>query len=155
MANKPISNRNIRLGIFLFSTTEILIGSFTFFTAFFSAILGVNTKSATILIFIISTSSISVILGFGILRLKIHAYHMLLFLSTMIILSKILIFANIISLSGELETTIPQNIKSVASIAYHGLILFFFTRKPVKEIFGEKRKVLFSIHFPFKYGHKD
>jgi len=145
--SNPVIKR--KLGITLFAITEILIGSITFLGITLSLLRGTNTKPAAVFLFVLVTAIISTSLGFGILSLKRHALHMLIFLSTIIVFSKLLIFAKIISLSGALETTIPQDIKNLISIFYHTLLIVYFSRKPVKEQFGERRNVLFSINMPF------
>lgn len=141
MTNAPQASKKLNLGILLFAYIEIFIGIITLVSIIFSLILGINTKPPTVLIFVLSTALISASLGIGILKLNRHALHMLVFLSCVIVLSKILIFTNIISLNGALETKIPQDFKNIISIFYHTLVIFYFTRKSVKMRFGERRKV--------------
>lgn len=138
-----------KLGIIIFALIEILIGLITLIAVALSLIQGRSTKPLEVLIFVFTTSSLSTALGFGILRLNLTCYHLLLYFSSIIIFSKILILAKIITLNGALETTIPPLIKNIISILYHSLLIFYFTRKPVKDLFGERRNAIFSIKMPF------
>ncbi|MBM3249963.1 MAG: hypothetical protein FJZ09_03845 [Candidatus Omnitrophica bacterium] len=137
-------------GVVLFGATEVLIGALTLIAVTISLISGKSAKPAEVLIFVLTTSMTSLGLGIGILRQSLHSYHLLLFFSTIVIFSKILIFGRIISLSGALETAIPSGAKNLISILYHALLIFYFTRPKVKEYFGERRDVLFSISLPRK-----
>ena len=138
------------LGILMFGAIEISLGLITFISVILSIILGKPTKPLPVLIFVLITALISSVLGIGILRRNLSCYHLLLFFSTVVILSKILIFAGIISLSGALETSIPAGVKNLISVTYHTLLILYFLRSPVRELFGEKRDVLFSLKSPFR-----
>ncbi|MDD5044024.1 MAG: hypothetical protein PHU91_02610 [Candidatus Omnitrophica bacterium] len=138
-----------RLGIAFFGIIEILIGGITLAAVSLSLIQGTSAKPPEVLAFVIVTSLISLSLGIGVLKHSLHSYHMLLFFATVVILSKVLIFAKIMSLSGELETAIPAHFKNIISIIYHSLLIYFFSRPQVKKEFGERRNVLFSIKLPF------
>jgi len=124
------------LGIILFGIIEILIGAITLIALLISLISGRSTKSFEVLVFVFTTSIISLGLGIGLLRYSLTSYHLLLFLAAVIVLSKILIFANIISLNGALETTIPSPIKNIISIVYHGLLILYFKRPKIKKHFA-------------------
>lgn len=136
-------------GIVLFGITEIIIGATTLGAVMLSVFLGKSAKPAGVLIFVLASSAISVFLGLGVLKRRLSSYHLLLFFSTLILLSKILIFAKIISLSGALETALPQPAKNLISVIYHSCLIFYFTRLSTREQFGEKRGVLFSLKLPF------
>jgi hypothetical protein len=133
----------------IFALAEIIIGSVTLIAVILSLIQGKSTKPPEVLVFVLTTAIISLGLGFGIFRYNLTSYHLLLYLSSIIILSKILIFAKIITLSGELETIIPASLKNVVSILYHGLLIFWFTRKSVREQFGERRNFFSFLKMPF------
>ena len=133
----------------MFALIEILVGSITLIAVILSLIQGRSTKPIEVLIFVLTTATLSTTLGFGILRRNLTCYHLLLYFSSIIIFSKILIFAKIIALSGALETTMPASIKNIVSISYHSMLIFYFTRKAIREEFGEKRNVLFSLKMPF------
>jgi hypothetical protein len=136
-------------GIAVFGLTEVIIGSLTLFAVMLSLLSGTSTKPPEVLIFVLTTSVISLSLGIGIFRKSLHSYHLLLFFSTVIIMSKILIFGKIIFLSGDLETAVPSPIKNIISIIYHSLLILYFIRPAIRKQFGEKRSVLFSLKSPF------
>lgn len=136
-------------GIVLFGLIEIAIGSATLVTVITSLLLGISTKPIEVLIFVLSTAAISLSLGIGILRYNLASYHLMLFFATVIILSKILIFTRIISLSGALGTNVSPTLKNIISVVYHSLLIAYFSRSSVREQFGEKRNVLFSLKMPF------
>jgi hypothetical protein len=96
---------------------------------------GKSTKPPEVLIFVLITAMISMGLGLGILRYNVGCYRTLIFFSLIVILSKILIFANIITLNGALETTVPSSLKNIISLIYHSLLMFYFTRRSVKQHF--------------------
>ncbi len=138
-----------KIWVNIFGLIEVVVGGVSFITIVRSLILGVSIKPLSVLVFILLTAVISFFLGLGILRRSLSAYHYILFFSTVIILSKILIFAKIINLSGALETTIPAYIKNIISCLYHATLIFYFIRPQVREYFGERRNTLFSIRIPF------
>lgn len=130
-----INLKNIPKGIQLFSLIEITIGLITFLTVSFSLILNFNTKPLNILIFVYTTSVLSFGLGIGLLKYNGQAYELLLFLAGVIILSKVLIFSDIIQLNGALETTIPSDFKNIISIIYHSLLFLYLRSKKIKSLF--------------------
>jgi hypothetical protein len=123
-------------GILIFGITEISIGTITLIAILTNLLLSAtSTKPLNVLTFVIATSIMSVGLGVGIILRRVHAYHMLLFFASVIILSKILIFTNIISLHGALETSIPASRKNIISLIYHIIILIYFNLKDVRKEF--------------------
>jgi len=122
-------------GITVFALIEIIIGVVTLAAVSANLLLGNSTKPPEVTVFVLTTATISAALGFGILGGNLTSYRLLLFFSKTIILSKILILAHIISLNGALETTIPSSAKNLISVAYHGLLIFYFTRRPIREVF--------------------
>ena len=138
-----------KLGIIIFAIIEILIGLITIIAVICNLLQGKSTKSFEVLVFVLVTAATSTGLGIGLLKRSLNSCRLLLLFSCIIIFSKILIFANIISLNGALETIIPSSLKNIISIVYHCSIIFYFTRKRIKEYFGERRGVLFSLKSPF------
>lgn len=128
------------MGIIIFGLIEIALGSITLIAVAISLILGRSTKPLEVLIFVLTTAVVSFSLGIGVLKRNLTSYHLLIFLASVIILSKILIFANIITLSGALETSIPQPSKNILSIIYHGSLIWYFSLPSVRKQFGERRK---------------
>ena len=138
-----------KLGILIFGVTEILIGSITLIAVFLSILQGKSGKPLEVLIFVLITCSLSIGLGIGILRHNKTSFNLLIFFSLIIIFSKILIFANIIALNGELETSLPASLKNTISVLYHSMLVIYFTRKSIKEEFGERGNVILSLKIPF------
>ena len=122
-------------GIKIFALIEILIGTVTLAAVILSLIQNQSTKPLGVIIFVLTASAISISIGFGILKYNLACYYLLLYFSSIIILSKILIVANIITLNGASETTVPPATKNIISILYHSLVIFYFTRKSVRENF--------------------
>jgi len=122
-------------GIIIFAFIEILIGSVTLIAVILSLIEGRSTKSPSVLVFVLLTATLSLILGFGVLKRILLCYRLLLYFSAIVILGKILIFSGIITLSGALETGIPSTLKNTLSIIYHMLLIFYFTRRAVRDEF--------------------
>jgi len=123
--------------VILIGITEIFIGSITLFTNFISIVLSTNNKTPNVLYFVIVAAITSTLIGIGLLRLKKLAYQLLLYFSSVVILSKILIFMNIVQLNGALETTIPNTMKDMISIIYHSAVIFYLTKDNIKSIFHE------------------
>jgi hypothetical protein len=138
-------DRLLTYGVVTFGLIEIIIGCITFLLVILSLLVEKSAKPPEVLIFVLTTAVISLSLGIGILRKSLVSYHLLLFFSTVIILSKILIFAKIIYLSGALETTIPSPIKNTVSIVYHSLLILYFIQPSIRKQFKAKRSALFSL----------
>jgi len=119
---------------------EILIGGLTLLTTTFSLLFSLNTKTPNVLTFVLITAVLSLVLGLGILVHNAIAYKLLIYFSTVIILSKILILADLIQLNGAFENFVPSPVKSVTSIAYHALLIFFLTKRDIKKIFINLKK---------------
>lgn len=128
-----------KTGMLFFGITEILIGAITLIAVFLNIAQGKSEKPTEVLIFVLIACCISIGLGLGILRYNKNSLHLLLFFSSAIILSKILVFADIISLNGALETAVPVPLKNTISILYHSLLIFYFTRKSIREKFGQAK----------------
>ena len=119
----------------IFAVTEIFIGGITLISVTTSLILANSTKPLNVLVFVIITSLISFLLGIGLLMRNPQAYYIILYFSITIIISKILIFAKIISLNGALETSLPAPVKNIVSLLYHSLILVVFNLKNIRKEF--------------------
>jgi len=141
--------KNYRV-VLIIGLTEILIGSITLFFNLIALALSINQKPVNVLIFVIMTGIASTLIGFGILNFKKMAYQLLLYFSSVILLSKILIFLGIIHLSGALEVSLHQaldipltvalknfmiDLKNAISIFYHSFIIYYLCRQNIKQIF--------------------
>ena len=121
--------------ILVLGIIEILIGGITLCGIFGSIVMGINTKSANVLMFVVASATISTLIGIGILQLRIEAYRLLLYFSSVILLSKILIVLDIISLNGALTSFIPEYIRDIVSGLYHAFIIYYLRRPGIKAIF--------------------
>ena len=124
--------------ILIIGITEVLIGGITLLTIFYTTALSLNEKTPNVLLFVIITSIMSTSIGLGLLKFKKIAYDLLIYFSSVIILSKLLILLNIIQLNGAFETIVPSWFKNWTSIIYHGVVIFFLTRNDIRNIFYRK-----------------
>ena len=115
--------------------TEILIGGVTILATTASLLLASNTKAPNVFTFVVITSALSMLLGVGFLLRKKAALKLLIYFSSIIILSKILIFTDIIRLNGALETAIDSGIKNNISIVYHMFLIIYLNRKDIWRLF--------------------
>ena len=129
---------------------EIAIGSSALLGNFLLLALSLNAKSFNVLIFVIITGCMSTLIGIGILKLNATAYKLLLYFSTFIVLSKLLLFFHIIELNGQLEISIHEifniplseglknfmiNFKSLTSIGYHSFLIYILRQENIKKEF--------------------
>ena len=114
---------------------EILIGGITFLTNIGSFVLGINPKSPGVMLFVLLAASTSTLIGVGILKFKRTAYNVLLYFSSVVLLSKLLIFMGVLQLNGALETTIPALWKRLVSAGYHAFLLYYLMKPGVRGIF--------------------
>ena len=122
--------------ILVIGIIELLIGGITLSATFVSMTLGINQKSDSVLVFVLITACISTLLGIGILKFNKLAYQLLLYFSSVIILSKLLLFCNIIEFNGALEQTIPQQAKDGISVLYHSFVIYVLKKNEIRQIFG-------------------
>ena len=121
--------------VLLIGLTEILIGGITLCVTLWAMILSLNTKSFNVLIFVTGTATVSTFIGIGILKFKKAAYQLLLYFSSVVLLSKILIFMDIIHLNGAMETSIPPFIKDGTSVLYHAFVIYYLQKEDIRKIF--------------------
>ena len=114
---------------------EICIGGSTLLSNIITFVLSQNNKSFGVLCFVIIAGIISPLLGMGLLKFRKEAYLLLLYFSSVIILSKILIFMDVIHLNGALEAAVPDPIKNTVSIIYHGFVIAYLNKPGIKQIF--------------------
>ena len=124
--------------IAIIATIEILIGGLTFISTIIALVLSISTKTPNVLFFVLLTSVLSALIGFGLLRSNKLAYRALLYFSSVIVLTKVLMLMGIIQINGELETYIPSSLKNCISIIYHSIIIYFLTHHTVREIFDHR-----------------
>ncbi|MEK7849666.1 MAG: hypothetical protein AAB213_02435 [Candidatus Omnitrophota bacterium] len=118
-----------------FGLTEIAIGTATFIAVTQSLNAGISTKPLNCLVFVVLNSLISASLGAGVLMRREYSRKFFIFFAGWIILSKILIFTNIITLNGAIETTVPLSLKNAVSCIYHLMAIFYFHHPVIKAEF--------------------
>ncbi len=114
---------------------EILVGGTTLALTSLTFFLGTTQKHPNVLAFVLLTSCVSTLIGIGLLKSNKLAYQALLYFSSVIVLSKVLIFLGIIQLNGALGTQIPDSLKNIISIVYHSAVIYFLTHHTVREVF--------------------
>lgn len=141
--------KNYRI-ILIIGIIEILLGSSALLGNFITLLLGINDKTPNVLLFVAVAGSISTLLGIGILKFNKRAYQILLYFSTVIILSKICILLDIIQLNGALEVSVHRalsiplsetfknfmaDLKNWISIIYHAAIIYYLSKKEIQTLF--------------------
>ena len=121
--------------ILVIGVIEVCIGGVTLLTTLGSLAMGINPKTPNVLLFVIVAACVSTSIGFGILKFKKLAYDLLLYFSSVVIFSKLLIFMDIIQLNGALETSISSHIKDAISVAYHTYVIYYFKKAEIKRVF--------------------
>jgi hypothetical protein len=121
--------------ILIIGIIEICIGGLTLLTTWFSLIQGTNLKSPNVLLFVIVAATVSTSIGIGILKFKKIAYDLLLYFSSVVIFSKLLIFMGIIQLNGTLQTAVPSYFNDVVSVVYHAYVIYFLKQEEIKKVF--------------------
>src|SRR6185503_4833475 len=109
-----------------------------------------NKKSPNVLAFVLVTACLSMLIGVGILKFNKTAYNLLIYFSSVIILTKLLMFAGIIQLNGQLEVTIDRlvgspvteffrqlmnGLKNIISIGYHATVIYVLRQSQFRTIF--------------------
>ncbi|OGX24039.1 MAG: hypothetical protein A2787_09635 [Omnitrophica WOR_2 bacterium RIFCSPHIGHO2_01_FULL_48_9] len=125
--------------IFVIGTIEILIGGLTLLATIVSLSFSFNAKSPNVLIFVIVSAAVSTFIGIGIIRHRKLAYQLLIYFSSVVLLSKILIFMGIIELNGSLETFFSASLKNEISALYHAFVIFYLLKHNVKQFFKDER----------------
>jgi len=116
---------------------ELSMGVFTICGITIYALLTISKKPLNVFIFIFLANLTSSIIGIGLLNYKQWARNFLVFFSGCIVLTKIMIFAGLLHLNGEIVTFPPASLKNYVSIVYHGFIVLFLTRQITKECFAK------------------
>ncbi len=114
--------------ILAIALTEILIGCVSLFSNILSLYLGGNIKTLNVFLFVTAAATVSLSLGLGLLNRRKAACQLLIYFSSVIILSKILIFAGIIRLDWTLEASMPAEWKNILSLIYHSFVILYLSR---------------------------
>ena len=123
--------------ILVIGTIEIIIGAVTLLTNLVTLALSINRKSPNVLLFVVVTGILSSLIGVGLLKFSKVAYQLLIYFSSVIILSKTLILMDIFQLNGSFETMLPSSLRSCISIIYHSFVIFYLMQKDVREVFAK------------------
>ncbi len=121
--------------ILIIGVIEILIGSITLLTTILSLLFSINKKSPSVLFFVIVAGILSLSIGLGVLSFRRLAYQLLLYFSSVVVLSKILLLMGVIQLNGSLFTPQTAGLRNTLSVIYHVFIIFILLKKDVKELF--------------------
>ena len=119
----------------LIAFVELLIGLSTLFGLITYSLLLISKKPLNVFIFVLLSSVISIIIGLGLLNYREWSRIFLVFFSGYVILTKILVLANVLYFKGEIITFFPGDLKNYISIIYHCFITLFFTQQTVKDQF--------------------
>ena len=130
-----LSKSMIKKFIRIIAVIELSIGVFTICGLTIYALLAISKKPLNVFIFVFLAGVVSGGIGTGLLNYKQWARNFLVFFSGYIILIKVLIFAGLLHLNGEIVAFPPASLKNFISIAYHVLIVLFLTRQTTKECF--------------------
>ena len=120
------------------SFIELFIGLITLFSLIIYFSLSISQKPLNVFIFVLISSLISILIGIGLLNYREWARRLLIFFAAYIVLTKILIFSNLLQLSGEIITFIPASLKDSISILYHSLIIVLLSRIDIKANFVKR-----------------
>ena len=112
---------------------ELVIGLTTIGALLCGLFLSFPQKPASVFVFVFMAAITSCALGVGLLKYNDWARTLLIFFSGYIILTKALILANIIVLTGEIITFLPTDTKNLISVFYHVTVMLLLSRKGVEE----------------------
>ena len=115
---------------------EVLIGLTTVIGLVTYAFMSISTKPLNVFVFVLVTAAASFTLGLGLLNHQPWARTLLVFFSGYIVLTKAMIAFDLLRFNGEIVTSIPAGVKNATSVLYHGFIIWFLSRRPVKKLFS-------------------
>ncbi len=122
--------------------TEVLIGALTVISSVFFLLAGASQKPLNVLVFVLVTSTLSLLMGLGLYARNDLIRRALIFFSGYIALTKVMMFMGLFSFSGEVLSTFPTGFKNALSAAYHLFVMIFLASPGVRSM------------FPTKKGHK-
>lgn len=115
----------------LIAFVELLLGLSTLL----GSLLLISKKPLNVFMFLVLASFISITIGLGLLNYRGWSRILLLFFFGYVILTKILIFANVLYFEEKIMMFLPGNLQHYVSIIYHGFVMLFFTQQTVKDEF--------------------
>ena len=120
---------------------EVCIGGLTWIVTISSLLFSFNHKPGNVLLFVLITATMSTLIGVGILTFNRLAINMLIYFSSVIVLTKFLMITDIIYLNHAFETFIPPIIKNFVSLAYHAFLIYYFTKTDVRQVFNSRNYI--------------
>jgi len=112
---------------------ELSIGLGTLASLIVYSSLSTSHKSLNVFIFVCTPSTMSFLIGLGLLAEKDIARKVLVLFSGYIVLTKFLIFAKLMQFNGEILTFIPAGFKNLISAFYHFLLIISLYRKKLQK----------------------
>ena len=114
---------------------EVLFGGFTLFVTLFSLVFSFNTKPFNVVLFVLVSAFISTLLGIGVLTYHKLAYTLLLYFSSVILLTKFLMLFDIIYLNHAFQTFVPSAVVNTVSILYHAFLIIYLKKEDIRWVF--------------------
>jgi len=124
--------------IFAFGFIEIAIGVIALAAEFFRLFSEGLPQPFSVRIFVITAAVISLILGVGIIRRNFTAYRYLIVFSGIVVLSKVLAFFRIITISTALGNSLHQPHLNFVSVVYHSCLILYFYRSSMRKEFRKR-----------------
>ena len=114
---------------------EILFGGLTLLVTLSSLLFSFNTKPFNVVLFVLVTAILSTLLGIGVLTYQRIAYTLLLYFSSVIVLTKLLMIFGIIYLNHAFQTFVPAFLVNAISILYHSFLIAFLKQEEIRRLF--------------------
>ncbi|MBN1354018.1 MAG: hypothetical protein JW994_05070 [Candidatus Omnitrophica bacterium] len=115
--------------------TEITLGITTILGLGLSFLFAFSGKPVNVVAFVLISAAVSIFLGAGLILTKNWSRKLLLFFSGWVILTKLLIFMDILEFKGALITLMPDYAKNVISVFYHASIIILLSRETFRKQF--------------------
>ena len=126
-----------RITIRVIAFIELSLGLVTLCGMASYHVFALERKPLNVLIFVLASSILSTIIGCGILMRREWSRVLLIFFSGYVVITKIMIFSNLLELKGQIVTAIPVGLKDLTSYAYHLFLILLLTRKRFRDEFTQ------------------
>ena len=129
-----LTENNSKIIIKAVSIIEIMIGlsiPLSFITA---SLIYPPGRPKVLYGFVVLTSIISVVIGIGLFRFKNWGRKFLIFFAGYIIVTKFLLFANLVEFTGNTIDFMSVTSKDILSFIYHCSILVIFNLKDIRQV---------------------
>ncbi|MBU1061826.1 MAG: hypothetical protein KJ957_03575 [Candidatus Omnitrophica bacterium] len=111
---------------------EMLIGSGISLSFIITSLITPPGRPKSVYTFVIITSLISIVIGIGLFQYKNWARKLLIFFAGYVIVTKFLLFSNLVEFTGNTVKFVSINLKDFFSFIYHCSILVIFNLKDIK-----------------------